>query len=304
VIQLDLHDWRPDSKQARRGARVHAPTSTRAPEPQRARPVIKYAGGKTKLLPDLLARMPPTFGRYCEPFCGGAALFFRVAPERAVLGDANADLIGMYRALTWDAERVLVELDWFRSQHSKAHYYDQRIRWNTMGATLSDYNRAAVMLYLNRACFNGLWRVNRAGEMNSPWNKEPVVRFDFDNLRAASTALQRAELRAGDYRETLQDAKAGDFVYFDSPYDGTWTGYTSGAFGPEDQRELAATFRALVDRGVYCMLSNSDTPLVRELYAGFRIDRVKCPRAINSNPAKRGAVDEVIVVGGYTPEAT
>lgn len=270
-----------------------------------ASPVIKWVGGKTKLLPALTARLPERFERYYEPFAGGAALFFRVAPERAVLADSNPDLIGLYTCLTKDVAGVIRKLEYHRTAHSEAHYYATRTRWNDRERSWSSADRAATFIYLNKTCFNGLWRVNRAGAFNVPIGRytDPPICVP-ETLRAASTLLGRATLRCGDYRSAVADAHRGDFIYFDPPYDpvtptASFTSYTADAFGPEHQRGLAETARTLVARGCQVMLSNSDTPFIRSLYKGFQIDRVKCARAINSNAAKRGDVDEVIMTGGY-----
>jgi len=288
------------SLRAQRGLRALAPHA----EPTAA-PIVKWVGGKTKLLPELLARMPPRHGCYFEPFAGGAALFFRTGPERAVLADSNADLIGLYTAVATDVDAVIRKLELHRAAHDQRHYYETRARWNDHGAAWTTAERAAAFIYLNKTCFNGLWRVNRAGDFNVPIGRytDPPICVP-EALRAAQAALARARLRCADYRRVVEDAERGDFLYFDPPYDpvtttANFTSYTAGAFGPDDQRALAETARALVARGCRVMLSNSDTPFVRSLYRGFRIDRVKCARAINSNAARRGEVDEVIVVGGY-----
>jgi DNA adenine methylase len=258
-------------------------------------------GGKTKLLPELLARMPERYGRYYEAFAGGAALFFRVAPKRAVLADMNADLIGLYTAVSKDVGAVIRRLEMHRDAHDQDHYYETRARWNDREVSWSTPERAAAFIYLNKTCFNGLWRVNRAGDFNVPIGRytDPPICVP-DTLRAANALLARADLRQGDYQDAVKDATRGDFVYFDPPYDpvtptANFTSYTADAFGPDDQRALAETARMLVARGCRVMLSNNDTPFVRSIYKGFAIDRVKCARAINSNAAKRGEVDEVII---------
>jgi DNA adenine methylase len=270
-----------------------------------AAPVIKWVGGKTKLLPELLARMPAHFARYYEPFAGGAALFFRVAPERAVLADSNPDLIGLYTCLSRDVAGVIRRLEQHRTAHSESHYYTTRTRWNDRELSWTSADRAATFIYLNKTCFNGLWRVNRAGAFNVPIGRytDPPICVP-DALRAAAAVLGRATLRCGDYGTAVADARRGDFVYFDPPYDpvaptANFTSYTTDMFGPDHQRALADTARALIARGCRVMLSNSDTPFIRSLYKGLQIDRVKCARAINSNAAKRGEVDEVIITGGY-----
>lgn len=289
---------------ASRGARrVSLPIAQPALVP--ASPIIKWVGGKTKLLSELTSRMPPKLGRYYEPFAGGLALFFRTAPERAVISDANADLIALYTAVATDVNAVIRRLQRHREEHDERHYYAMREKWNQQHASMSNADRAAMFIYLNKTCFNGLWRVNRAGDFNVPIGRytDPPICVP-ETLRAAHALLARAELRQGDYRAAVEDAEKGDFVYFDPPYDpvtptANFTSYSADGFGPDDQRALAETARALVARGVRVMLSNSDTPFIRSIYKGFKIATVKCPRAINSNAAKRGDVDEVIAVGGY-----
>ena len=278
----------------------------RAPLPEPvAAPVIKWVGGKTKLLPELIARLPERFGRYYEPFAGGAALFFRTAPDRAVLADSNADLIALYGAIATDVNGVIRRLQHHRTAHDETHYYAMRAKWNENHTAWSPAERAAAFIYLNKTCFNGLWRVNRSGGFNVPIGRysDPPICVP-EALRAAQGLLARTELRCGDYQQAVVDAKAGDFVYFDPPYDpvtptANFTAYSAIGFGALDQRKLADTARALVARGAYVMLSNSDTPFIRSIYKGLKIDRVKCARAINSNAAKRGDVDEVIITGGY-----
>jgi DNA adenine methylase len=270
-----------------------------------ASPIVKWVGGKTKLLPELIARMPERFNRYYEPFAGGAALFFRLAPKRAVLADSNPDLIGLYTAVAADVNAVIRRLQAHRDHHDEAHYYDMRTRWNDRDHEWSTPERAAAFIYLNKTCFNGLWRVNRSGAFNVPIGRytDPPICVP-EALRAAQQVLSRAEIRRADYRTAVKDARAGDFLYFDPPYDpvtttSSFTSYTADAFGADEQRALADTARELVARGCHVMLSNSDTPFMRSIYKGFRIDRVKCARAINSNAAKRGDVDELIITGGY-----
>lgn len=282
----------------------HALPALRPAEPQAA-PIVKWVGGKSRLLPELLARMPAQFGRYYEPFAGGAALFFRVAPERAVLGDDNRDLINLYQTVGQKVEDVIRRLVVHRRMHDESHYYEMRARWNDAKVSWTHVDRAAAFIYLNKTCFNGLWRVNRGGAFNVPMGRyvDPPICVP-DALRAASRVLARADLRSGDYRAAVADAAEGDLVYFDPPYDpvsttASFTSYTKAAFGPDQQRELADLARGLVARGCKVVLSNSDTPFVRSLYKGFRVDRVQCARAINCNAAKRGDVDEVIVMGGF-----
>jgi DNA adenine methylase len=270
-----------------------------------AAPVIKWVGGKTRLLPELVARMPERYGRYFEPFAGGAALFFRLAPRRAVLADSNADLIALYAAIAADPNAVIRRLQMHREAHDEQHYYAMRSKWNEHHVSWPAPERAAAFIYLNKTCFNGLWRVNRAGAFNVPIGRytDPPICVP-EALRAASSVLARADLRCADYKTAIADARAGDFIYFDPPYDpvtttANFTSYSADGFSAEDQRTLAQTAKDLVARGCKVMLSNSDTPFMRSLYKGMRVERVKCPRAINSNAAKRGDVDELVICGGY-----
>ena len=268
-----------------------------------ASPVVKWVGGKTRLLPDLLARIPERFGRYYEPFAGGAALFFRLAPKRAVLADANHDLIGLYTAIAKDVGAVIRRLEIHREAHSEAHYYEMRARWNDREVSWSTPERAAAFIYLNKTCFNGLWRVNRKGEFNVPFGKytNPTI-CDEENLRAVSLALQDAVITSLDFEKTTLPAKRGDVAYFDPPYvpvsaTANFTAYTAGGFGFEDQVRLRDVAMRLDARGVHVLLSNADVPLVRELYKGFRVEEVQAPRRVNSKGGKRGNVGEVLISG-------
>lgn len=280
--------------------------------PAKASPVIKYLGGKTRLLPELRKRIPPTFGRYYEPFIGGGALCFDLEPERAVIGDINVDLVGLYRALSTDigVQATIGHLKHFAAEHA-AHgsrfYYAVRRAWNQdKGGFPSGPPRAAAMIYLNKTGFNGLWRVNARGKHNVPMGDyaNPEI-LNEEKLWAASAVLARATIRCGNYAETIADAVVSDFVYFDPPYapvspTSSFVGYDRDGFGDAAQMLLAEHAALLVDQGVYVMLSNADTPRVREIYRGhpWAIESVTCGRSINSNPSKRGAVGEVIITGG------
>jgi DNA adenine methylase len=267
-----------------------------------AAPIVKWAGGKSKLVPALIERLPARWHRYFEPFAGGAALFFRLAPPSAVIGDINPDLLATYRALADDPDAVIRGLARHARAHGERHYYAVRARWADR-ATWPRARIAAAFIYLNKTCFNGLWRVNRAGHFNVPMGRyvKPTI-CEPAALHAAHRVLQAAELRAGDFRATLADAGRGDVCYLDPPYvpvsaTANFTTYASTGFSFEHQRALAATARALVARGCHVIVSNSDVPAVRALYRSFRIDKVRVARSINSNAAKRGEVSELIIVG-------
>ncbi|HYU15335.1 MAG TPA: DNA adenine methylase [Candidatus Acidoferrum sp.] len=285
------------------------PRQARAPIPEpaadggAASPIVKWAGGKSRLLDELCSRAPERYRRYFEPFVGGAALYFRLRPRWAVLGDSNPDLINMYRCVAWNVEAVIRRLTRHREAHGEDHYYAVRERWNRPGGLSADVDRAAAFIYLNKTCYNGLWRVNSRGEFNVPLGRyeDPAI-FDRLQMGAASRLLQRAELRAGHFADAVAGAGAGDFVYFDPPYHplsvtAHFTSYTSSSFGADDQRELARVARELVRRGCSVLVSNSDTEFVRELYRGFAIDVVDCGRAINSKASARGPQRELLIRG-------
>lgn len=269
-------------------------------------PVVKWVGGKTKLLPELRARVPKTFRRYYEPFLGGAAMFLDLEPEQATVGDMNAHLIETYLALACHAEGVIVALTSFKTQYEAGgedFYYQLRARWNAAEFKDSIAHRVAAFITLNKTCYNGLWRVNRQGCFNVPAGdyKNPTI-FDPDHLRAASRAFKKAELKIGDYKATTVEVGKGDFVYFDPPYDpinktSNFTSYTKDGFGEEQQEQLAKHAVELQRRGAFVMLSNNDTPLIRNLYRGFTIETVRCTRSINSKGDKRGEINEVLITG-------
>ena len=266
-----------------------------------ARPVLKWVGGKGRLLPELLARLPQTFEAYHEPFVGGGALFFALAGagrlERVYLSDANTALIDVYLALSDDVEGVIAALQPHR--YERDHYYHVRAQ---RPDDLSLPERAARIIYLNKTCYNGLYRENRAGQFNVPFGryKNPTI-CDEPNLRAVSVVLQGVDIARRRFDGVLGYAKGGDFVYFDPPYvplspTANFTTYDRAGFGPDDQRQLRDVFAELARRGVRAMLSNSDTPFVRELYAGFRVEQLFAARAVNSRANGRGKVAEVLVL--------
>ncbi|MBL4632997.1 MAG: DNA adenine methylase [Kofleriaceae bacterium] len=268
-------------------------------------PILKWVGGKTRLLGELSKRMPTNFGRYYEPFVGGGALFFRTAPARAVLGDYNADLINVYQCVANDVDKVGRKLAVHIRKHFEEHYYAERVRWNERSPKQTKVDRAAQFLYMNKTCFNGLWRVNSKGGFNVPIGRytNPGI-YDLQSLRAASLVLQKAQLHAGHYGDVVTSAQAGDFVYFDPPYHpitqtSNFTSYTAGSFNEDDQRELASVAKGLADKGCAVILSNNDTPFIREIYSGWNIDQVMCGRSINSKASKRGAVAEVIISNDF-----
>ena len=275
------------------------PSSLPAPKP--ASPFLKWVGGKGRLLGQLEPLLPPgaDLMRHVEPFFGGGALFFRRMPERALLCDVNPTLIRTYEAVRDDVGGVIRQLQKLAGRHSKERYYEVRARYNAKRLPTAEH--AATFIYLNKTCFNGLHRVNRRGEFNVPAGsyKNPRI-LDVDALYAASAALGRAEVRETGFEALLESVRPGDFVYFDPPYapvseTANFTSYTQGGFGSAEQIKLRDVFCELDRRGAKLMLSNSDVPSIRALYADYRIDTVSAPRAINCNADKRGAVSEVVV---------
>jgi len=271
-----------------------------------AAPFLKWAGGKRALLDQYSPFFPERAATYFEPFVGSGAVFFHLRgrgfAEHYLLSDANHDLINVYRVVQDDIETLIEHLRAHRAAHNEDHYYRVRAQDRNGYDHLAGVDRAARMIYLNRTCYNGLWRVNRQGHFNVPMGKYRNPRIVNEHrLRAASAALRGVRLCAEDFANAVREAHPGDFVYFDPPYvplsaTASFTSYYADDFTIAEQRRLADTFRDLDRRGVQAMLSNSDHPLVWELYAGFRIERVSARRAINRDAGKRGPVSEVLVL--------
>lgn len=281
--------------------------TTRAIEARAPAPFVKWAGGKGRVLPQLLPLLPERAAsmRHVEPFAGGAALFFARRPARALLGDINGALMDVYMMVRDHVEDVIAALRRLAARHDERHYYRERDRYN---AALGERTaaQAARFIYLNKTCFNGLHRVNREGAFNVPFGRYVKPRIlDVEGLRASSSQLRSAELSCASFETIVDRVAGGDFVYLDPPYQprsstASFTAYASAGFGDDDQRALRDVFDALARRGVACMLSNSDTPLVRELYRGFDVRTISAPRSVNSDPRKRGVVRE-LVVRSYVP---
>jgi DNA adenine methylase len=268
-------------------------------------PIVKWAGGKSRLLSQLDPLLPSgvELMRHVEPFVGGGAMFFAQRPQRALLCDINPALIATYEAVRDRADEVIEHLSRLAREHelspSRA-YYRLRERYNR-ARKLSIAERGALFVYLNKTCFNGLHRVNLRGEFNVPLGRYARPRIlNEQALYAASRLLQDADLRCAGFETLLTTAKPGDFIYFDPPYEpvsGTanFTAYARAGFGRQDQLALRDVFTALDRRGCKLMLSNSDVPFIRDLYKSFRIDVVAAARAINCDASKRGPVCEVVV---------
>ena len=288
--------------------------STLKTDLKQAAPFLKWAGGKGQLLEQYTPLFPDRslVKRYFEPFVGSGAVFFHLRKQdfagQYFLYDVNQELIRVYHAVQDQPDDLIALLAEHRERHGHDHYYavrnlDRDPAWL---ASASDVERAARMIYLNKTCFNGLWRVNNSGHFNVPMGryKNPAI-LDEPRLRAASAALQGVTLDLRDFRGIVDQAGEGDFVYFDPPYvplnqTSNFTSYAADDFKEQDQRDLADVFFALHERGCRVMLSNSDSPLVHELYDGrdrrVRVKLVKARRAINTRADRRGAINEVVVL--------
>lgn len=265
-------------------------------------PFLKWAGGKTQLLPRLAPFFPADIPRYVEPFLGGGAVFFFLRGRGALTGevtlaDINEELINAYTSVQRDADALLELLETHRAAHGKERFYEVRARGYEKGVV-----GAARTIYLNKTCFNGLYRVNRSGKFNAPMGayKNPSI-YDEAALRRASIALQNVRLVVQGFQETIQTVGAGDLLYLDPPYvplssTASFTGYIPGGFGAEHQAALARSVREADKRGARFVLSNSYTDTVRDLYQRFRIERIPATRRINCDGAKRGPVDEAVVM--------
>lgn len=270
-------------------------------------PFVKWAGGKTQLLDKLIKLMPKTYNDYYEPFVGGGALFFRIKPKHPHINDLNFELISAYKCFLskTSCDNLIKKLYNYDASHSEQNYLlvrslDKNPEWQS---TANDIDRGARLIYLNKACFNGLYRVNSKGFFNVPsGKKEKVLSFSKTNFENISIYFKTSKpiITNEDFSYVLKNTKKGDFVYFDPPYD-TWdsksvfTSYNKNGFSRKDQERLAICFRELDKKGVKVMLSNHNTEYINKLYSGFEINVVKAKRMINSNPTGRGDIEEVII---------
>lgn len=271
----------------------------------KGKPFVKWAGGKRQIIDKLKRYVPDEFDTYYEPFIGGGALLFELSPRRAVINDSNEELMNVYSVLCDEEKfkKMCSVLNHYEKEHCEEFYYDIRNKDRNKNAykRLSDYTRAARTIYLNKACFNGLYRVNSKNEFNVPFGKkERVNTYDSGNLITVSNYLTMndVEILSVDFEQSVKNAKKGDFIYFDPPYDSetsTFNSYTEDGFGKDEQIRLAKVFKELDSRGCYVMLSNHNTSLINDLYKNFNIHVIEAKRNINSNGKKRGKVKEVII---------
>lgn len=271
----------------------------------KGKPFVKWAGGKRQIIDKLKEYVPDEYDTYYEPFVGGGALLFELAPKKAVINDLNEELMNVYNCLCNEEKfkKMCNLLNHYEAEHSEEFYYEIRNKDKNKNAynRLSDYTKAARTIYLNKACFNGLYRVNSKNEFNVPFGKKTKINtYEGSNLITVSNYLtmNNIKIQSVDFEESLKTAKKGDFVYIDPPYDSdtsTFNNYTEDGFGKEEQRRLAQVYKDLDKRGVYVMLSNHNTTLINELYKDYHIHIIEAKRNINANGKKRGKVEEVII---------
>ena len=274
-----------------------------------ATPFVKWAGGKSQLLEQFESLFPTHFSRYVEPFVGGGAVFFHLLNHRfiingAILNDLNQELMSCYKVIRDQVEDLIEELYRHEPHKTEESYFYEIREWDRK----PDFNargpieQAARTIFLNRTCYNGLYRVNSKGQFNVPFGKYKNPRVcDEENLRAVSQALQGIELYSEDFVECVKRAERGDFVYLDPPYHplnetSSFTSYTRDNFGDADQERLVETFRQLDKKGCRVMLSNSYTPFIRKLYDGYRQEVVTARRAISCKGNGRGAINEIAIL--------
>ena len=266
---------------------------------------VKWAGGKTQLLSQFEPLIPDDFNSYVEPFIGSGAMFFFMKKnfelDNIIISDNNEELINVYKTVQNNLDELFVLLQEHKINHSKEYYYEIR---STLVEELSPLERAARFLYLNKTCFNGLYRVNSKGLFNVPIGsyKNPNI-VNEKNLREANELLDGVTIKLQDFENSLEYVKSGDFVYFDPPYyplskTANFTSYTKNVFLDEEQNKLADVYHEMDQLDCKLMLSNSDTPFIHNLYSGngYRVEKVQARRMINSNASKRGAIDEVLVM--------
>lgn len=263
-------------------------------------PIVKWVGGKRQLMFELLKNMPENYNRYFEPFIGGGALFFELQPENAYISDMNEELINLYSVVRDNVYKLMHDLS--KHKITKEYFLEIRNLDRTDKYTkLSDIEKASRFIYLNRTCFNGMYRVNSQGQFNVPFGhyKNPRI-IDEVNLLNCSELLKKTEIKCADFSEILYKVQKGDFVYFDPPYvplneTSSFTSYTKDGFDIDMQFKLRKVCDELDSMGVKFMLSNSDTQLVNELYTNYNINKVFASRQINANAKGRGKITEVLV---------
>lgn len=267
-------------------------------------PFLKWAGGKRQLLNQIKERMPKEYNDYYEPFIGGGAVLFKLQPEKATINDINISLINVYRQVKDNTEEfieLVKKLDSEMWEDGKGYYLDIREKYNDKLLKKEyDLELATLFTFMNKHCFNGLYRVNKKGLFNVPYNKSRRTSIEEDAVRETAKYLKTVNILEGDFEEACKGAKKGDFIFFDSPYaplnPTSFEAYTKEGFDVESHKRLAQLYDELTERGCYCMLTNHNTEFINELYSnkGYRIDVVSVKRMINSDASNRKG-EEVII---------
>ena len=267
-------------------------------------PLVKWPGGKRQLLSTLLKMAPKKFNRYYEPFIGGGALFFALKHDNCVINDSNFQLINLYRQLQADPDAFINVITTLQNAYNQkdsledkeALYYRYRDAFNNeIRSKNNSVKAAALFVILNKAGFNGLYRVNSKGLFNGPWgHRETINAFDEENIKAVSALLKNTEISCGDFESSLDSAEADDFVFFDSPYFQTFQNYQAGGFTIDDHKRLSELFVKLSAKHVKCLLTNSDTQFIRDLYKDFSIRKVQVHRYINRDGTQRSGSEIII----------
>lgn len=270
----------------------------------KSNPVLKWAGGKRQLIPKLKEVMPPSYGTYYEPFFGGGALFFELQPKKAVINDFNPFLMNIYTQIRDNLDTVaslLFSLDktynaYKTDEERTKYYYSLRDSFNECitKQKFTEYT-AALFIFLNKAGFNGLYRVNKAGLYNvPPAHRKEIHSYSYENMLGVSKALQKTTILTGDFADSLKGAKKNDLVFFDSPYYDTFDTYQAGGFSEEDHIRLFQTYEQLSEKGVYCILTNNDCDFIKDLYHGYYIEEIPVKRMINCDGKNRTGKEVII----------
>lgn len=276
-------------------------------EKEKISPCIKWAGGKGQILGEIEKRMPSDFENYFEPFVGAGSVLFFFQPSSASINDINPQLINLYRQIQSDPEKVISAVNVLDAEEcSAATYLKNREEYNRrIKEHILDCFTSSLFIWLNKHCFNGLYRVNSKGFFNVPYNnRSKGSSIDRENIRSMSKYLKKVKMSCLDFEEAVKNAAQGDFVYFDSPYfpespTANFTSYAKGGFLPEDHERLAKVFKELDGKGVRVMLSNNDVEDVRKLYKGYRIESFEVKRMINRDANKRQGKEVIVTNYDY-----
>jgi len=269
------------------------------------KPFLKWAGGKRQLISQIDEYLPKTFNKYIEPFVGGGAIFFYLLPKQAILIDINKDLINSYNIIKNEVSALIELLKKHKNESEYFHQIRNIDRNPVVYNKWSDIEKASRNIFMNRCCFNGLYRVNSKGQFNVPFGKYKNPNFcDVENLKAVNKALKNVVLVSASFEKCLDFAEKGDFIYFDPPYvpishSSNFTSYTTGNFSNNDQYRLFEVFKTLDNRGCKVMLSNSYSDFILKIYKNYKINVLQAMRVINSDGTKRGKIREVLITNAY-----